>query len=75
MAEGGVVLNITQCNSGTVKQGFYESSADFQEIGVISGGNMTTEAAMTKMMVFLDIEDLEKSKQVLAQEIRGEVDY
>ena len=75
MSEGGVVLNITQCNSGTVKQGLYGSSTDFEEIGVISGGNMTTEAAMTKMMVFLDVEDLEKSKGILAREIRGEVDY
>lgn len=75
MNEGGVVLNITQCNSGKVKQGLYKSSSMFQELGVISGGNMTTEAAITKMMVVLDVNNLKKSKELLSQDIRGEVDY
>jgi hypothetical protein len=35
---GGIVLNITQCNSGSVHQGLYETSSFFQKVGVIGGG-------------------------------------
>ena len=72
ISSGGIVLNITQCNSGSVEQGLYKTSSEFNRIGVLSGGNMTTEAAITKLMVCLDSNDLEKSRSLIMKNLRGE---
>ena len=47
---GKMIVNLSQCTEGTVEMGLYEASSGLMERGVISGLDMTPEAALTKMM-------------------------
>jgi L-asparaginase len=52
--ERGVpVVVVSQCLRGFVDLGRYEGGAAAERVGAISGGNMTVEAALAKMMIGL----------------------
>lgn len=44
------IINITQCHQGMVEMGLYAASNGLLERGVVSGLDMTPEAALTKLM-------------------------
>ena len=72
---GIIVMNVTQCKAGAVKMRQYEASCDMDRIGVIGAGDITVEAAITKMMYLLGNfpGDKEHVKLRLSQSLRGEI--
>jgi len=51
--QGLIIVNISQCRGGAVEMGKYETSSLLKEIGLLDGGDMTTEAGITKLMIAL----------------------
>ncbi|GAB4396843.1 MAG: asparaginase [Microscillaceae bacterium] len=74
LARGLVILNISQCLGGQVAQGRYETSVALREMGVVGGSDLTTEAAITKLMFLLGQKlPPEVLRAALGTPLRGEM--
>ena len=72
--KGIQIVNVTQCSGGSVNMGKYETSSQLKQIGVISGKDITTEAAITKLMYMLG-QNIASSdfKTIYETSLRGEM--
>ncbi len=75
IARGMIIVNKTQCSTGAVEMGQYETSINLMKAGVLSGYDITTEALLTKMMYLLgeNGDDTDEVRRLLAQDLCGEM--
>ena len=74
VARGVVIVNVTQCVTGYVDMTRYETGVLLEKIGLVSGRDATTEAALTKLMYLLGQGfSSEEVSRLMAIPLRGEM--
>ena len=73
-AKGKILLNVTQCKSGTVNMDLYATGASLKRAGVLSGADITTEAALGKLFCLMGRSQSDKwVKTMLEKDLCGEI--
>ena len=71
---GKVIVDISQCQGGSVELGKYDTSKRLQQMGIVSGFDMTFEATTTKLMFLLGQElNTEEMAKAMEESLRGEL--
>lgn len=70
-----IVVNCSQCAKGTVDMNGYAAGKWLQTLGVVSGRDITVEAALTKLHYILSQHALsfEQRKELMKTDLRGEM--
>ena len=72
--KGILIVNKSQCGTGTVEMGRYETSLNLMSAGVMSGYDITTEAIVTKLMYLLgECANVHEVKRKLSISLCGEM--
>jgi len=72
--ERGVTVCVTtQCRAGSVVGGLYATGSALLATGAVSGGDMTFEAALTKLMVLTDRHGPDDVRRLVQQDLAGEL--
>lgn len=74
LGQGKLIIDISQCQGGSVELGKYETSKKLQQMGIVSGYDMTFEATVTKLMYLMG-KGLTTSEiaVLMEQNLRGEL--
>ena len=68
------IVNVTQCSGGSVIMGRYSTSEELRKIQLIDGSDITSEAAITKLMYLLGSGVSHKSfRTIFETPLRGEL--
>lgn len=73
ISKGILILNISQCPGGMVTQGKYETSKALEDIGVVGGADMTSEAAVTKLMLLTGEYGVDNTRKLIGKSLAGEL--
>ena len=71
---GKVLVNVTQCTSGTVDMDLYACGKGLEKAGVTNGYDITTESALAKLFYLLGKSgDNEWVKDMMKRNLKGEI--
>ena len=74
VCRGKIILNVTQCQAGSVNMDIYATGRSLKEAGVVSGFDSTTEAALGKLFVLMGrSKDNLWVRERLERDLRGEI--
>lgn len=74
VAMGKILVNISQCKKGRVNMDLYATGRSLKDAGVVSGDDLTPEAALGKLFTLMGLSDNNSwVKSRFSEDLRGEI--